>query len=50
MDPNTALTEWAVRQAVVSGLVPSRRIGNKYLVTMDSILDYFRVGGNNDYA
>ena len=50
MDPNTALTEWAVRQVVISGLIPSRRAGTKYLVNLSSVLDYFGAGDSNDCA
>ena len=42
-DPDTAITKWAVRQAVSGGYVPSRRVGNKYLVSLDAVLDYFNV-------
>lgn len=41
MDPNTAITKWAIRRAVTEGHVPSRRVGNKYLVNLETLLDYF---------
>jgi len=43
MDPDTAITRWAIRQAVSGGYVPSRRVGNKYLFNLDALLDYFNV-------
>lgn len=43
MDPNTAITKWAIRRAVTEGAVPSRRVGNKYVFNMDALLDYFDV-------
>ncbi|MCR4669179.1 MAG: hypothetical protein K5774_07420 [Clostridia bacterium] len=43
IDPKTAITKWAIRQAVSGGCVPSRRVGNKYLVSLDTLLDYFDV-------
>ena len=43
MDPDTAITRWAIRQAVTGGYVPSRRVGNKYVINLDSLLDYFNV-------
>ena len=43
MDPNTAITRWAVRRAVTEGYVPSRRVGNKYVFNMDTLLGYFDV-------
>lgn len=41
-DPDSAITEWAIRQIVSGGYIPSRRIGNKYVFSMDDLLDYFR--------
>ena len=35
MDPDTAITRWAIRQAVSGGYIPSRRVGNKYLFNLD---------------
>ena len=43
MDPDTAITRWAIRQAVSGEYVPSRRVGNKYLFNLDALLDYFNV-------
>lgn len=43
MDPNTAITKWAIRTVVAEGYVPSRRVGNKYIFNLDSLLDYFDV-------
>ena len=43
MDPGTAITEWAIRQAVTGGYIPSRRVGNKYIFNLDALLDYFNV-------
>ena len=41
MDPGTAITEWAIRKAVTEGYIPSRRVGNKYVFNLDTLLDYF---------
>ena len=41
MDPGTAITEWAIRRAVTEGYIPSRRVGNKYVFDLDSLIDYF---------
>ena len=43
MDPWTAITRWAIRRAVSEGYVPSRRVGNKYVFNLDTLLDYFDV-------
>ena len=37
----TAVTEYRIRQAVVSGAVPSKRAGKKYLVTIEALEEYF---------
>ena len=43
MDPDTALTETAIRMLLRTGQVPSIRIGKKYLVTLEA-LDAFLTG------
>ena len=43
MDPGTAITKWAIRKAVTEGIVPSRRVGSKYVFNLDALLDYFNV-------
>ena len=42
-DPQTALTENAIRVLIRSGQVPSVKIGKKYLVTLEA-LDSFLTG------
>lgn len=42
-DPQTALTKTALRRLVVSGVVPSVKIGTKYLLDMEA-LDSYLVG------
>lgn len=39
-DPETALTETAIRTLVKSGAVPCARIGKKYLVTIEALEEY----------
>lgn len=41
MDPGTAITEWAIKCAVREGYIPSRRVGNKYVFNLDTLIDYF---------
>ena len=43
MDPDTAITKWSIRRAVTEGYIPSRRVGNKYVFNLDTLLDYFNV-------
>lgn len=40
LDPETALTKTALRRLVVSGAVPSVRVGNKYLLSLETLEDY----------
>lgn len=39
-DPDTALTETAIRRLVRSGEVPSVRVGRKYLVNLEALESY----------
>lgn len=39
-DPQTCLTETAIRSLIRSGAVPSARIGRKYLVTVEALEAY----------
>ena len=42
-DPQTALTETAIRMLIRSGQVPSMMVGKKYLVSLEA-LDNFLAG------
>lgn len=44
VDPDIALTETALRRLVITGVLPSVRVGVKYLVDLDA-LDAFLAGG-----
>ena len=39
-DPQTCLTETAIRRLIRSGAVPSVRVGRKYLVTVETLEAY----------
>lgn len=41
-DPSTAFTKTALRRLVVSGKLPSVRIGQKYLVDLNTLEVYLR--------
>lgn len=41
-DPETALTPTAIRRLVISGEIPSRRAGNKYLLDLDTLERYMQ--------
>lgn len=39
-DPQTSLTETAIRTLLRSGAVPSIRVGKKYLVSLEALEEY----------
>lgn len=39
-DPETCLTETAIRRLICTGVVPSARVGRKYLVTVEALESY----------
>lgn len=39
-DPHTALTVHALRQLILSGKVPSIMAGKKYLINLDTLIEY----------
>ena len=39
---NTDLTQTALRRAVITGQIPSRRVGAKYLILADNIEKWLR--------
>lgn len=41
LDPNTSLTEYRIRQLVVSGEIPSKKVGTKYTLNLEDLLLYF---------
>ena len=48
VDPNTSLTETAIRNLLRQGLVPCARVGRKYLVTIEVLEAY--LAGNAENA
>ena len=43
-DGETALTKTALRRMVVTGALPSVRVGAKYLINLDSMEDFLEAG------
>lgn len=41
-DPQTAVTPYRVRQLILSGVLPSVRAGNKYLIDLDVLIEYLK--------
>ena len=44
VDPQTALTEYAIRTLLRTGRVPCVRMGKKYLVTIEALEEYLASG------
>ena len=42
-DADTAITYHALRKLVVSGQLPSMRVGKKYLIDMELLSDFLRM-------
>jgi len=47
-DPHTCLTETAIRTLLRTGVVPSARVGRKYLVTLEALEAYLE-GSDTPY-
>ena len=47
-DPQTALTKNAFRQLVISERIPSIKVGNKRLVSMESVEHFFCLENHKD--
>ena len=47
-DPETALTKTAIRRLVITGKLPSVRIGAKYLVALENLNRFMQGGGTRD--
>lgn len=43
-DPDTAITEWYIRQLCKDGKIVAHSSGNKFLVNLDSLLVYLNRG------
>lgn len=43
-DPGTAFTKTALRRLVVSGKLPSVKVGQKYLLNLDTMEDFLQGG------
>lgn len=41
-DPETAITAHAVRQICINGIIPHTKVGNRYLVCVDDVEQYFK--------
>lgn len=44
-DTNTCLTKYRIRQLVVDGMIPSRKLGTKYIIDLDRLMAYLKGEG-----
>ncbi len=44
LDPDTAITEWYIRQLCKNGKIICNGSGNKFLVCLDSLLEFLNHG------
>lgn len=44
MDPDTDVTAHAIMRLIKDGKIPMRKSGNRYLVNLDTLLDYYAKG------
>lgn len=42
-DPDSAITEYFLRQLVTAGEIPSRKTGNRFLILLEDVANYFGV-------
>lgn len=42
LDPHTAVTEYHLRQLTITGVIPRVKAGKKYLVNLDTVLEYLQ--------
>lgn len=47
LDPDTDLTQRALRRMVANDEIPTTRIGNKHLINLDLLLDFLSCGYYN---
>ena len=40
IDPNTAMTEWHIRQLALQGILPRVQAGKKLLINLDTLFEY----------
>ena len=40
LDPNTALSEWRIRELALSGILPRVQAGKKLLINLDTLIEY----------
>ena len=50
LDADTAITQHALRQLVVSGQMPSMRVGKKYLIDLDALSGLLRAQVSQEHS
>lgn len=49
LDANTAVTEYHIRRLVLDGVLPRIKAGKKYLINLDSLLEYLADPGEERF-
>ena len=44
-DPNTCIAKTRIRHLVVEGMIPSRKVGNRYMLDLDGLMAYLKGEG-----
>lgn len=42
LDPHTAVTEYNLRKLTITGVIPRVKAGKKYLIDLDTVLEYLQ--------
>lgn len=42
IDPNTCITKHFIRNLILEGALPYRKTGNRYLIDLDSLINYVK--------
>ncbi len=42
LDPHTAVTEYNLRQLTITGVIPRVKAGKKYLIDLDTVIEYLQ--------
>ena len=40
IDPDTAITPYHIRQLAITGVIPRVKAGKKYLISLDTLIEY----------
>lgn len=44
-DEHTAITRYRIRELIISGVIPARKSGRKWIIDLDALIEYYRGEG-----